>query len=232
MDDLKQLNTLIGQLYQLANQINYANRFEILMDTNTDLLNKINLLEEKLVIKTRDLDEMKNKYDCDMNIKNNELKENCEELKNLTKVSFVQSLNKQLNDKNLIIQQLENQISKLKMNKTNENKSNILVDEHKTKKEDVNLNAKEIVQDKNKESDNLNTLELIENQENKTKKKKKQPELFNPDNFEDINGYELISYKKNYYLRDLETNELYNVVHNKPGEIIGLLSSKGKVKFS
>ena len=55
---------------------------------------------------------------------------------------------------------------------------------------------------------------------------------FNPDCFEDINGFELTIYKKNYYLRDLETNELYNIVDNKPGQIIGLLNSKGKIKFN
>ena len=55
---------------------------------------------------------------------------------------------------------------------------------------------------------------------------------FNVDDFEDINGFELTSYKKNYYLRDLETNELYDIVDNKPGKVIGLINSKGKIKFN
>ena len=57
--------------------------------------------------------------------------------------------------------------------------------------------------------------------------KKKVNSEFNVDNFEDINGFELTSYKKNYYLRDLETNELYDIYNNKPGKIVGLLNSKG-----
>ena len=137
--------------------------------------------------KNKELENFKKKYDHDIKIKNNELKEKCEELNNLTKVSFVQSLNKQINDKNLIIQQLENQISKLK---THQIKESIV----ETKKE---VNS-----------------------------------VFNVENFEDINGFELTSYKKNYYLRDLETNELYDIVDNKPGKIVGLLNSKGKIKFN
>jgi hypothetical protein len=179
MDDLKQLNTLINQIYKLSNKI------ETQGDTNVDLLNKNILLKEELAIKIKDLDDIKNKYDRDINIKNNELKEKCEELKNFTKVSFVQALNKQLNDKNLIIQQLEKEILKLKI----------------------------------KESDKQ-TIEF------------KEIKHFDPNHFEDINGYELTSYKKKYYLRDLETNELYNIVNNKPDKIIGLLSSKGKIIFS
>ena len=183
MNDLKQLNTLISQVYNLSKKISNSNNFETLSDTNTDLLNKINFLEEELSNKNKELDNFRNKYDKDIKIKNNELKEKCEELNNLTKVSFVQSLNKQINDKNLIIQQLENQISKLK-----------IVEPKKSKKE-INVE-------------------------------------FNVDNFEDINGFELTSYKKNYYLRDLETNELYNIIDNKPGKIIGLLNSKGKIQFN
>jgi hypothetical protein len=176
MNDLKQLSELVSQIYHLSNKINNSG-FENLANTNSDLLNKINFLEDELSNKNKELDDFKNKYDQDIKIKN-------EELINLTKVSFVQSLNKQLNDKNLIIQQLENQINKLKT---------IQPKEH-----------------------------LIKTKSNN----------FNPDCFEDINGFELTIYKKNYYLRDLETNELYNIVDNKPGQIIGLLNSKGKIKFN
>lgn len=187
MNDLKQLNTLISQVYNLSKKISNSNNFETLSDTNTDLLNKINFLEDELSNKNKELDNFRNKYDQDIKIKNNELKEKCEELNNLTKVSFVQSLNKQINDKNLIIQKLENQINKLK---TSQNKEPVV----EIKKE-------------------INT-------------------EFNIDNFEDVNGFELTFYKKIYYLRDLETNELYDIVDFKPGKIIGLLNSKGKIKFN
>jgi len=36
-------------------------------------------------------------------------------------------------------------------------------------------------------------------------------------------------YKKIYYLKDPNTNELYDIINNKPNNIIGLVSSKGKV---
>jgi hypothetical protein len=186
MNDLKQLNALISQVYHLSKKIS---NLESLEDTNNDLLNRINILEEELSNKTNELEDFKKKYDNDMKVKNNEIKEKCEELNNLTKVSFVQSLNKQINDKNLIIQQLENQISKLKISQTKE----------------------PIVENKNKKKINVE---------------------FNVDSFEDVNGFELTSYKKNYYLRDLETNELYDIIDNKPGKIIGLLNSKGKIKFN
>jgi len=180
MNDLKQLNTLISQVYSLSKKISNSNNFENLADTNIDLLNKINTLEEKLSDKTKELDDFKNKYDHDMKIKNDELQEKCVELNNLTKVSFVQSLNKQ-------IKELENQITKLKTPLTKE--------------------------------------PIVET-------KKKVNSEFNVDDFEDINGFELTSYKKNYYLRDLETNELYDIVDNKPGKVIGLINSKGKIKFN
>lgn len=179
MNDLKQLNALISQVYHLSKKIS---NFESLEDTNNYLLNKINILEEELSNKTNELEDLKKKYDHD-------IKEKCDELNNLTKVSFVQSLNKQINDKNLIIQQLENQINKLKIPQIKE----------------------PIVEIKNKKKINVE---------------------FNIDTFEDINGFELTSYKKNYYLRDLETNELYDINNNKPGKIIGLLNSKGKIKFN
>jgi len=61
MNDLKQLNTLISQVYSLSKKISNSNNFETLADTNIDLLNKINTLEEELSDKTKELDDFKNK---------------------------------------------------------------------------------------------------------------------------------------------------------------------------
>ena len=203
MNDLKQLSELVSQIYHLSNKINNSD-FENLANININLLNKINFLEDELSNKNKELDNFRNKYDQDIKIKN-------EELTNLTKISFVQSLNKQLNDKNLIIQQLENQISKLK---TSQNKELVV----EIKKEPVVEIKKEPVVEIKKEP--------------VVKIKKEINTEFNIDNFEDVNGFELIFYKKIYYLRDLETNELYDIVDYKPGKIIGLLNSKGKIKFN
>ena len=41
MNDLKQLNILISQVYSLSKKISNSNNFETLADTNIDLLNKI-----------------------------------------------------------------------------------------------------------------------------------------------------------------------------------------------
>ncbi len=297
MEDLKQLNTIITQAYKLVNKISEDNRFEELVEVNTELLNKISILEKELETKTKEFNDLKTKYDHDINVKNNEIKEKTEELKNLTKVSFVQSLNKQVNDKNLIIQQLENQIIKLRANQASENKfyapvvtepvfvnkesesvkisepveetktskkkgkkeetkyEEPIIDEIKTdpineEKEPIEESKPSKKKSKKEEPkyeepiiDEIKTDPINEepdHQEEETKiqvnkkksKKEKQPKPFDPEEFEDVNGYELLSYKKNYYLRDLETNELYNIVDNNPGEIVGLLNSNGKVKFN
>ncbi len=56
-------------------------------------------------------------------------------------------------------------------------------------------------------------------------------DTINPEKFQDINGFELLEYKSNYYWRDLETSELYDNVSYKPGKIVGLINGKGKVKL-
>jgi hypothetical protein len=70
----------------------------------------------------------------------------------------------------------------------------------------------------------------------KKSKTKKEPIVesdnqFDPDMFEDINGFELLIYKQKYYLRDLETSEIYDIVDNKQNQIVGLINSKGKIKL-
>lgn len=55
---------------------------------------------------------------------------------------------------------------------------------------------------------------------------------FDPDLFEDISGYELIIYKKCYYLKDLETDEIHDIVNYKPNTKVGFINSSGKVKFN
>jgi hypothetical protein len=55
---------------------------------------------------------------------------------------------------------------------------------------------------------------------------------FDPENFSEINGFELIMYKKKYYLRDLETNQLYDILDNKPHNIVGLYTINGKIKLN
>ena len=79
---------------------------------------------------------------------------------------------------------------------------------------------------------------FINHNYDKPSKKKKNHDIieeykndFDIDKFEDINGFELLIYKKIYYLRDLETNELYDILDNKQNKRIGLIVN-GKVKLN
>lgn len=105
-----------------------------------------------------------------------ELKLQKEENKNLTKISFVQNISKQLNEKDNTINELNKVIEKLKTDKNNEE--------------------------------------------------------FDPDKYIEINGYELLLYKKKCYLKDLETAEVYDIVNYKPNKIVGLINHKNKVVFN
>jgi hypothetical protein len=78
---------------------------------------------------------------------------------------------------------------------------------------------------------------IIEEPVKKSKKKDKMIEefrndIFNPDIFNEINGYQLIIYKKKYYLRDLETNQLYDIDNYKPNKVVGIYTINGKVKLN
>lgn len=141
-----------------------------------------------------DIDDLTNQNEIYKN-KINELEE---EINNYRKVSFIQSVDKQLNEKINYISILESQLLKYK----------------------------------NKENDNNHVNFNIENKDVKDKKKKKEILDFDPENFEEINGYELLCYKKRYYLRDLETSEIYDILNNQPNVIVGLLTSSGKIKLN
>ena len=52
---------------------------------------------------------------------------------------------------------------------------------------------------------------------------------FNIDDYEESNEYELIKYKNKYYLKSLELNNVYSILHNKPYLLVGTINSKGKV---
>jgi len=154
MENIVQINDLIKKLSKYNNDLD----LEFFKDLESN--NKL-LKEENAKLKTEN-----------SNLQNM-IKKQSEEHSDFKKVSFVQTLNKELSEKNNYISILESQMEKLK---------------------------------------------------------KKEPVVFNPDAFEDINGYELITYKKQYYLRDMESNEIYSIENNKPLKVVGLLSN-GKCKL-
>ena len=167
---------------------------------------------------------------------------------NFKKVSFVQSMNKQLTEKINYITILESQIQKYK-NKDEiilEVKQNSSVKEESVKGDNIKQKDKEDnIKQKDKEDnikqkdkeDNIKSKkkkeDKIENKEDKNIKEKYSNESeFNPDEYEDINGYELLCYKKKYYLRDLETSEIYDINDYKPNKVVGLITKGGKMKLN
>ncbi len=161
---------------------------------------------------------------------------------NFKKVSFVQSMNKQLTEKMNYINILEGQLQKYK------NKDEIILEvkqNSSVKEESVKENKEESVKENKEESIKENK----EKQNNKSKKNKEDKiedkvedknikekysneTEFNPDEYEDINGYELLCYKKKYYLRDLETSEIYDINDYKPNKVVGLITKGGKMKLN
>lgn len=119
------------------------------------------------------------------------------------------------------LQKLINEISNTKIK---EKLSNI-------NKEEVDklLNKIDKIQ-KNKKADNFRKKQLLKKalKAIKEDRKPKEDKPFNLDEFEEVNGYELMLYKKNYYLRDLETSEIYNIKNNKPFEKVGLYNIQKK----
>ena len=147
-------------------------------------INKYEELRQENIRLKKDLDEKTILY----NTMEQEMKQQRDELTNMSKVSMIQSINKQLDEKISYIKILESQLDKLRVKKQIEPAPEVA--------RDVPITTS-----------------------------------FDPEEFEEINGYELLVYKKNYYLRDLETDELYSIQSNKPNKVVGLINNKGKVKL-
>lgn len=176
------MNKYIKDLYDLSNSFN-------LYEEYISLQNKVELLTNQNIKLTEEL-----------NKKNKELSSKNEELSNLTKVSYIQSISKQLTEKDNQISQLENQINKLR--------KMVEVIEVTPIIESVEEPIKESVE------------EHVEEKE------------FDPDNFEEIEGYELIMYKKNYYLKDLENLTIHTIINDTVGDEVGYINSSGKIKLN
>jgi hypothetical protein len=276
MDSLHQMSLLFRTISQVCSSIDISKQFNELIEENKLLKNKLIETNIALESKNAELNELTNKYNNDIQIKNNELKEKTEEFANFTKVSYIQKINEQINEKNKYIIILESQLkkhneskrmaSKMKSTETITNK-NILQEDILTESSTKNQTDNVLTESSTKnQTDNVLTESSTKNQtegklneeqknitelpskktskknnltedssnttNNKTIKNTSKTEEIDVNDFEDINGFELIQYKKKYYLRDLETNELYNIVNNQPGVVIGLINSKGRVKFS
>jgi hypothetical protein len=194
--------------------------------------------------KCDELTHVKNKYDKELSAKNDEIKNQKDEISRLTKISLIQQYDKQLKDQNSYIKILESQLEKHKNSNSEHVTQEIIPEKIVTNDEQQNIESDKPKKKKKKQQEELVKETVKEKQQEESVKepvKEKQQEesvkdqgehCFNPDNFEDINGYELIMYKNNYYLRDLETSEIYDIKNNKPNQIVGLINSRGKFKFN
>ena len=137
-----------------------------------------------------------------------------DELTNMSKVSMIQSINKQLEEKISYIKILEHQLDKFRAKKPIVEPTEVSTEVSTLVSTLVSTEVSTLVS--TLVSTEVSTLATS---------------LFDPEEFEEINGYELLVYKKNYYLRDLETDELYSIQSNKPNKVVGLINNKGKVKL-
>lgn len=169
-----------------------------------------------------------NKLNLELESNITEIKQKNEEINNFTKVSIIKNITKQLEDKNSYIQILESQIEKFKKNPHTDK----LIDSEESKiikeviiiKKDIEQPfIKEKVKKKSVQPEKESSTKIIEEYKN---------DSFNPDDFIEINGFELMVYRKKYYLRDLETNQLFDIKDNKSNKFVGIYTTNGKVKLN
>ena len=234
MESIARLGQLIQEVNELYLSIDISSHYEHLTNENSKLKHELKELIDTHQQKCDELVMVKTKYEKELNTRNKELKEKNEELEKITKISLNLQLVKQLNEKNDYIKILESRLDKYRnLNNSQSPKTLevLLSPEKPVIEKQVEVSIKKKSKKSNLE-DNEPVVEepVVEEPVKKSKKKSKQE--FNPDDFEDVNGFELIIYKNIYYLRDLETNELYNIKDNQPKEVVGLINSKGRVKFN
>jgi hypothetical protein len=367
MDNFNTLCSLVSQANLIIGQLDLESVFNSQTELITNLTKENLDLKEQINGLDKQIKELNFKYDKDMELLGNELKSKQEELANLTKVSYIQSLNKQLTEKTNYCQILESQLDKLKRDHNQASQPNPVIEklakkaaeaeaELKAQKEEsekaklsvgkkskkqnlepeqpdvktepdvievktepvhvveavekqvveevvdqpkpkkskkskkyveeeteqiaeqvtepvrVTEQVQEVVEQTTTKKNSKSKKQMVEDDEEeiiikqeqvvepvhveehvevvdqpkskKNKKSKKPVEEpveqeqtveddgnINPENFQDINGFELLEYKSNYYWRDLETSELYDNIAYKPGKIVGLINGKGKVKL-
>jgi hypothetical protein len=231
MFELAKITTLIDELAKL------------------DLENVFNNLHDQVAkykIENANMKNTINNLYLDIENKNNKIIELQEEIQNYRKVSFIQSVDKQLTEKINYINILETQIEKYKKKEKDNNHVHFNKKEIKQEqeikqeiKQEKEQEIKDEIKDEIKESVEekvvIDEVSLKDKDKEKVREKKrrvKEDIIFDPDNFEEINGYELLSYKRKYYLRDLETSEIYDILDNQPNIVVGLITPLGKLKFN
>jgi hypothetical protein len=196
-------NEIVGELSDKISNMSLETNKTIsdLQEENRDLKNQLQKRNQENETLKKELE-----------IKTHDIVQKSDEITNLTKVSMIHIINKQLDEKTNYIKILEGQLERIK-NKQKEGSESEEVETTVVQEVEEPIKEKEKEKKKKKTSENLEI----------------QP--FDPDTFEEVNGFELLLYKKNYYLRDLETSEVYSIVNNNPDKVVGLMNGNGKIKL-
>ena len=241
----------MNKLYDLikeANEVIINNNFVQLINDNESVIKSQDLeikrlTEELFLISNKNLEEISTLK------KNLDLKN--EENNDLRKVSIIQKVNKQLDDKNIYINILESQIEKFKKNTQPvspkliqieiiketklDNKPVEIIKESKLDNKHIEIiKETEIIKESklDNNSEGIINEPNTDNKPNKNKSKKKNKNDSNTNNYVEINRYELLEYKKKLIYRDIETNQIYDILDNKPNNVIGLYTNNGKIKLN
>ena len=234
MNNISNLTKNIELLYKLNNELNLIELFDNLYISEIKYKEEIHRLENIIIDKNIIL----NDYENQIQLKNIEIEQYKQDMIAYSKVSYIVSMNKELTTQKNYIKILEGQLNKLKTNNIN---NNYVASELEKIQNSNNIDKENIIDDLDKHN--------IDEEPNLTIKKSKKK--LNKENITDdldqsnideknitinnnllnINGYDLIKYNKEYYLRDLETNEIYSITNNKPDIRIGLLYNNNKIEY-
>jgi hypothetical protein len=246
------ISTITNENSKLTNIIDDLNKK--INAANFKYDNDIEIITNKLIAKQEEFDNLRkvsyitsiNKQLSDKNNYIKILESQLEKLKKPTKYIEKIDLNSQLIseticDTQLHIEQTDANLDLISetisdtQSEKEQNKEIITHSDKEQNKEIITQSDKEQNKEIITQSDKEQNKEIITQSEKKQNKKSKESihfdYQFDPNMFEDINGFELLVYKKKYYLRDLETSEIYDIFNNKQNKIVGLFNSKGKIKL-
>jgi len=204
MDIINKYNTIIEEL----NNINMNNVFLNLIEENNNLKIFNNTLSnENINLK------LENNKLLNENIKLND------DIENFNKVSVLQSINKQLNDKINYINILEKQLLFYKNKNKEENVKEEIIKEEIIKEAIIKeaIINEAIIKEENVKEENI--------KEENVKEENKKMKI-------NMNNFELIEYKDNKYYKEISTNLIYNIKKNKPNIVVGKVRSSGKIKLN
>jgi hypothetical protein len=225
LDELTQKDLIIDKLnndiiikdkiiLEKIQELENFSKVSVLISTNKELANRnnyIKILEEQLT-------KLKNNnktYNLKENIKEiiKDIKNIKEDIKeNIKESEYIKDITKD------IIKDNDDITENIKKEDNNDIKENIIKDNDDNFKKDnddnfIKDNDDNFIKDIKK--DNIKKDKLLN---------------FNIDDYKEIDNYELILYKKNYYLKN-NLLEIYNIKKYKPYKLIGNVNSNGKIIF-